>query len=222
MADERAALEWWSVYHDANIGIATGDTSGLVVVDVDLAGLETMENLERLYGELAPTWAAETGSGGLHLYYRMPGLDVRNSAGAVGPGIDVRGNGGYVVAPPSRHASGNPYRWQDAWHPSRVALGDVPDWLLKKMVPGSARTGAAPLPRIIREGMRNTWLASGAGTMRRRGFGEAAILAALRVENRERCDPPLADRELERIAKSIDRYAPAPVPNAGARFAAIA
>lgn len=209
MADERAAGEWWSSYHDANIGIATGDPSGIVVVDVDLAGLATLANLERLHGDVTPTWTAETGSGGMHLYYRMPRLDVRNSVGAVGPGIDVRGNGGYVIAPPSVHIGGGRYFWWEGRHPRYVEMADVPDWLLKKMVPGGKSKEAPPLPAVLKEGTRNSWLTSGAGTMRRRGFCEGAILAALKVENRARCKPPLADEEVEKIARSIDRYAPA-------------
>jgi putative DNA primase/helicase len=209
LADEGAVAQWWAVYADANIGIATGDASGIVVVDVDPPGLATFGNLERLHGEVPPTWAAETGSGGLHLYYRMPPLDVRNSAGAVGPGIDVRGNGGYVIAPPSRHLTGRRYRWQDAWHPRRLPLAAVPDWLLKKMLPPGAARQAPPLPAVLREGTRNSWLASAAGTMRRRGFCDAAVLAALKVENATRCRPPLGDDEVARIARSIGRYDPA-------------
>lgn len=205
-ADERATVEWWSVYPDANIGIATGDVSGIVVIDVDLPGLDTLNNLERIYGDLTATWAAQTGSGGLHLYYRMPNLDIRNSAGAIGPGIDVRGNGGYVVAPPSLHVSGQRYQWQEGWHPRKVELASVPEWFLKKMIPGGRTRQSQVLPRTLTEGTRNTWLASAAGTMRRRGFGQTAIAAALKVENRERCKPPLDDREIDKIAWSVARY----------------
>ncbi|HEY7119674.1 MAG TPA: bifunctional DNA primase/polymerase [Tepidisphaeraceae bacterium] len=199
--------QWWAVYPDANIGVATGDASGVVVIDVDLRGEDTFDHLTERYGELAPTWMAETGSGGIHLWYQMPAADIRNSASAIGPGIDVRANGGYVVAPPSRHISGGAYCWDELWHPDRIALGVLPDWLLGKVIPGGAHA-ASPLPRVLTEGMRNTWLASAAGTMRRRGFGEAAITAALRIENRERCKPALDEREIVRIARSIGRYEP--------------
>lgn len=205
--DTMAITQWWAVYPDANIGVATGEASGVIVVDVDPGGADTLDHLKARYGELSPTWMVETGSGGIHLYYEMPAADVRNSASAIGPGIDVRGNGGYVVAPPSQHVSGARYRWDDVWHPRLIALGGLPEWLLVKMVPGGMRA-TAPLPRVLTEGTRNTWLASAAGTMRRRGFGENAIAAALKVENRERCRPPLDDREVERIARSIVRYEP--------------
>lgn len=221
-SDPRDVEQWWAVYPDANIGIATGDVSGVLVLDVDLEGTDTLANLERLYGDLGPTWSVATGSGGMHLWFRMPNVDIRNSASAIGPGLDVRGNGGYVVAPPSIHLSGNRYRWAEGWHPTKVDLAEVPEWLLKKMAPVQSLRAANPLPNIIKEGMRNTWMASAAGAMRRKGFGEAAILAALRVENRVRCTPPLDDRELERIARSIERYAPAPTFTAGGQYVASA
>lgn len=206
--DEQTAMQWWTGWPDANIGLATGDPSGIVVVDIDLPGMDTITNLERIHGDLSPTWAVETGSGGIHLYYRMPNADIRNSAGAVGPGIDIRGTGGYVIAPPSLHLSGRQYQWQDGWNPRKVQMAQLPDWLLKKMIPVGVKQ-APPIPAVLKEGVRNSWLASGAGTMRRRGFSESAILAALKAENRARCKPPLDEGEVERIARSIHRYEPA-------------
>jgi putative DNA primase/helicase len=187
---------------------------------VDTHGADTLFNLERIHGDLPATWVAQTGSGGYHYWFRMPNADVRNSASSIGPGIDVRANGGYVVAPPSLHKSGYRYKWTESWHPDLNPIADVPDWLLKKMAPAQMLRSSNPLPKIITEGMRNTWMASAAGAMRRKGFGESAIAAALRAENRERCKPPLDDREIERIARSIERYAPAPTFTAGGRFLA--
>lgn len=204
--DEMTVRQWWLLFPDANIGIATGDPSAIVVVDVDAGGEDTLGHLEERHGELGATWLVNTGSGGMHLYYRMPSADVRNSAGAIGPGVDVRGNGGYVIAPPSLHVSGGHYRWDDNWHPRKVRMADLPEWLLNRMVPQGSRRAAAPLPQVLKEGVRNSWLTSAAGTMRRRGFGQTAITAALKAENRERCKPPLDDREVERIAYSIMRY----------------
>jgi putative DNA primase/helicase len=225
LCDPRAVMEWWGGWPDANIGLATGDVSNLLVVDIDPAngGDDAIANLEARFGELEPTWSVATGSGGTHLYYRMPNADIRNSASAVGPGIDIRANGGYVVAPPSRHISGGKYRWgKGEWGPNEGILGEVPEWLLKRLAPAKTLQSSSSLPRIVKEGTRNVWMASAAGAMRRKGFGEGAILAALRFENRERCSPPLDDRELERIAHSIERYAPAPTFTAGQRFIASA
>jgi hypothetical protein len=100
------------------LAIRTGAPSGLVVVDVDPAngGAASLAGLVAL-GLTPPTRFVRTGSGGLHLYYRHPGAHTRipNSAGLLSPGVDVRADGGYVVAPPSRHPrTGRPYVWADA------------------------------------------------------------------------------------------------------------
>lgn len=218
--DDATITQWWAGFPDANIGITTGDASGIVVVDIDIkaGGDITLDDLQRRFGALEPTWCVETGSGGIHLYYRMPDADVRNSAGMIGPGIDVRGNGGYVVAPPSLHASGERYRWSRDWHPNTVPLAELPPWLLERMMPPSSRRAAPPIPHRIPEGMRNTMLTSVAGSMRRRGLDRAAILAALKITNATRCDPPLPDWEVERIAQSIERYPPEPMLSLGRRY----
>ena len=92
-------------------------------------GLATLAGLERQYGPLPRTPAQRTGSGGEHRLFRMNGVDVRNSAGKLGPGIDVRGNGGYIVLPPSVHPCGGIYKWLDDAHPADVEPADAPEWL---------------------------------------------------------------------------------------------
>jgi hypothetical protein len=110
---------------DANVGIATGDASGLLVVDLD--GPEGLESWKRLAVQHA--WpndlVARTGSGGWHVFYRCP-EGAKNSAKKLGPGLDTRGDGGYVVAPPSIHPSGNRYEWV-----RMVRLHDAPARLLE-------------------------------------------------------------------------------------------
>jgi hypothetical protein len=224
--DLDAVARWWRRWPDANIAVATGTISGFWVLDVDSGhgGLETIEALEVEHGELEPTWCTETGGDGLHLWFRLGNTVVRNSAGRLGPGLDVRGEGGYVVAPPSRHHSGRRYRWADAWHPTRVDLAPAPPWLLhllqrhgpQELVPPDAapigkKLGGnqfETLPEVIAEGARNAALTSLAGAMRRKGAGEHAIVAALLVENAARCRPMLAEDEVARIARSVCRYAP--------------
>jgi hypothetical protein len=107
---------WWDLWPEANIGIATGAGSGIFVVDVDAknGGIESLAALEAENGPLPRTVEVLTGSGGgsKHLYFKLPdSLIIRNSASKIAPGIDVRGEGGYVVAPPSRHVSGRCYRF---------------------------------------------------------------------------------------------------------------
>ncbi|MBW8036371.1 MAG: DUF3987 domain-containing protein, partial [Planctomycetes bacterium] len=147
-----------------------------------------------------------TGGGGRHLYFAHPGGDVRNSAGTLGEGLDVRGHHGYVVAPPSNHASGGEYRWKA--DPRAVELAVCPQWVLGKNVSKSKTTGENEHGEAIAEGKRNDVLTSLAGTMRNRGLGHAAILAALQAENAEKCKPPLDDAEVEQIARSVSRYEP--------------
>ena len=110
---EEAILRgWWDQWPSANVGIVTGARSGLVVLDVDPknGGLDTLRRLETEQGPLPSTPTVVTGSGGLHLYFLHLGTRVPNRAGLF-PGIDLRGDGGFVVAPPSQHALGH-YRWK--------------------------------------------------------------------------------------------------------------
>lgn len=108
--DSATVVEEWTRHPNANVGVATGSVSGLVVIDVDPGGDATIEALKRTLGPLPPTFVALTPKGA-HAYFRHPGIEVRCSAGRLGPGVDVRADGGYVVAPPSRTHEGE-YRWR--------------------------------------------------------------------------------------------------------------
>lgn len=196
---------WWGMWEAANIGLATGEASGCFIVDIDPrhGGDDTLKALLGQHGPLErKVWAA-TGGGGWHLYFRHPGFPVKSRANALGPGVDVKGEGGYVVAPPSRHASGKLYEWGDF-----DELPEAPEWLLNLL------SVAAPSPAFVSEGEpiaeggRNQTLTSMAGSMRRRGMLEEAIYAALSVENEQRCQPPLPDMDVRKIAHSVSRYSP--------------
>jgi hypothetical protein len=97
----------------ANIGIRTGPESGVWVLDLDgKDGIQEFEEWEAEHGLLPKTWTARSGSGGRHLYYAYPAdLEIKNSAKVVGRSIDVRGAGGYIIAPPSLHVEGT-YEWE--------------------------------------------------------------------------------------------------------------
>jgi hypothetical protein len=180
----------------ANVGIPTGAESGLVVVDVDgrNGGRQTLAGLE-----LPDTLTVETGDG-LHFYYQHPGGAVPSNSGIL-PGIDRKADGGYVVAPPSLHANGRRYRFTDD-HP----LAALPAFCLNgKQSSFATGTPGARIP----QGKRNATLASLGGTMRAKGITEDAIRAALLAENAARCDPPLGEADVARIAASVARYAPA-------------
>jgi len=121
-ADPAQAARWWSMWPEANIGIVCGAVSGLVVIDVDGPdGEETLEALEADIGPLPETVEALTGKG-RHLYFNHPGVEIRPSAGVLGSALDVRGDGGYVVGPPSLHYTGRRYEWEVAFHPGRPSV----------------------------------------------------------------------------------------------------
>jgi Bifunctional DNA primase/polymerase, N-terminal len=119
---------WWGRWPDANVGVPTGKGSGLLVLDVDPrdGGPESLATLERENGPLPETARARTGGGGVHVFFRYPAeKEVRNSAGWLGPGLDVRGEGGYVLVPPSR--TQGPYEWIDRSRPVEAA------WLIERL-----------------------------------------------------------------------------------------
>ncbi len=125
-ADASSVTAWWRRWPDANVGVPTGERSGLLVLDVDsdAGGPDSLVLLERLNGPLPRTAKGRTGGGGVHVFFRYPSSEtVRNSAGRLGPGLDVRGEGGYVVVPPSRTQGA--YEWLD-----RAPLAEA-EWLLR-------------------------------------------------------------------------------------------
>ena len=209
--DESQIRKWWAQWPDANIGHPTGSH---VVLDVDGAeGEAALAALETKHGELPATLTARTGRG-RHLYFAANGVRVRNSAGKLGPHLDVRGEGGYVILPPSVHQTGKLYEWVDR----HIEAAPLPEWFAALLVE-SARSETEP-PREasavaggrVREGQRNTHLTSLAGTMRRRGMSQDAILAGLLAENVKACAPPLPETEVRGIVKSIGKKEPSASP----------
>jgi len=186
----------------SGVGIVTGHLSGVLVLDVD--GPEGEAELQKHGHPVTPM--VRTQSGGLHLYFKHPEHHVGTGI-RVAPGLDVKAGGGYVVAPPSVGPNGEPYEWIVS--PEEAELAEAPAWLIDLLERERPKGPAGPVGERIPEGRRNKDLASIAGTMRRRGMGEAEILAALRVANEQRCEPPLEAGEVEKIAASVARYEPA-------------
>lgn len=201
-ADEEQVRSWWSKWPDANVAIATG--TGLVVLDVDPDKGGTSNGLD-----LPDARRSVTGSGGEHWYMLSDGQPVPNSVELVGPGLDVRGEGGYVIAPPSLHESGRRYEWDTGGGEMNEP---APKWFLasarqKRQV--AALEGPAAADAFV-SGGRNDAMTAMAGSMRRKGFGAPAITAALLQENAARCRPPLDEPEVRRIAEGVARrYQPA-------------
>lgn len=205
--DETTIRGWWRAQPNAGIGIATGSTSGIVVLDVDGAtGERSLSALQSRTGTLPATAEVKTARG-RHLYFAFPaGQTIRCSVGKLGSGLDVRSDGGYVIAPPSVHPTGAMYEWV---HERPLAPFPVPPALLLDEASGTP-PGHPRADEKICEGTRNATLASLAGSMRRRGMNKEGIRAALLAENAAKCDPPLPENEVGQIAASISRYRPTP------------
>lgn len=203
-------VEWFRRWPDANIAVVTGVVSGLAVLDIDPRhGADaSLTQLTREHGGLAETVEARTGGGGRHLYFAHPGELLHNRVGIVA-GVDLRGDGGYVVAPPSVHASGEPYRWERSADVCRLA--PLPDWLKHTASDDRSHRGH-PLThwrRLLREGVgageRNNTIASLAGHLLWHGVDPAVTMELLLSWNTARCRPPLESEEVVRTVESIVR-----------------
>lgn len=195
---------------NANVAVATGGASGFFAVDVDVkngVGWTGLEAFESRYGKLPETLTIETPSGGKHFLYAYPnGPTIGNKGNVDKLQIDVRGEGGYVLAPPSLLRSGRGYRVAHD-----VPIAPAPERLLSRLAKGEgvpSVAAASSVTAAIPEGGRNSTLCSIAGTLRRRGANEEAIIGALHAFNEAQCKPPLDASEVERIARSVVRYAP--------------
>lgn len=185
---------WWGKHDGANIGLATGEQAGVIVLDVD-----GPEGLASLADKAMPTTRFVATGKGVHYYFNHPGFKVKNSVRKLGKGLDIRSDGGYVIAPPSKHASGSVYTWNDA----DAELADIPLWLREALLDDATGAFGGDDSVKIELGGRNTYLTSKAGTLRRAGFGIDAIRAALIQHNAAKCEPPLDSDEIEKIVQSI-------------------
>lgn len=214
--DEARIRAWWAATPAAGVGIATGEVSGILVLDVDprAGGDEELRAHTAKHGLLPTTVACVTGGGGSHFYFAAPSPCPRSFD--LAPGLEIKATGSYVVAPFSIHPSGRRYEWEPGFAPGPRPLAAAPAWLLspngyRKTQPTPAfEEGAAGYS----EGARNKALASLAGTMQRRGMAPEAVLQALLVENALQCHPPLPESEVRAVVASITtRYAPSdPLP----------
>lgn len=208
---EDEVRKWWRQWPTANIGILTGAVSGILGIDVD--GQEGYASL-KAGGTLRATPVATTGKGE-HIYCQYPGAGIGNKV-RFAPGLDLRGEAGYLVAPPSVHASGRVYAWRLS--PENVPLAPAPDWLLKMIgLAGAAAGEKAPNPDGwvreallgVTEGQRNQTAAKLIGHYLRQGIASEEITALLLLwdaNNR----PPLGaervrDTVLSVVTTAVDR-----------------
>ena len=207
---EPGIIERWFKASPWNIGIVTGNKSGIIVADVDPrhGGDQSIAELEDKNGSLPKTWEFLTGGGGRHLVFRHPSGMVLNSAGKLGHGIDIRGENGFIVAPPSLHICGRPYAISVDLHPDDIPLADAPDWLIE-FVKGDARVGSKPeiwrkrIGSKINAGQRNDFLTRIAGLLLAHGIDAHVCLSLILSLNITHCTPPLPEREILDIVVSI-------------------
>lgn len=208
--DSSAIKKWWKQWPDANIGIACGKESNLIVLDID------GEEGERVVSKLGTPKTATVITGkGRQLYFKYPGFAVKNRVGAWKQ-LDSRGGGGYVVAPGSLHASGKLYYFEEGMSPEDAPPAGAPKWWLDEVREGSVGNGNGShsngdakdgAKKLVIEGRRNATLASIAGSLRDKGLSANLIKAALIEYNQAHCKPPLDEAEIEQIAASYGRYA---------------
>jgi Bifunctional DNA primase/polymerase, N-terminal/Primase C terminal 1 (PriCT-1) len=203
--DPRKIHMWWKRWPNANIAVPTGERSGVLVVDVDHpAGLDA---LEAEHGRLPETRTHSTGSGGMHYLFEYPdSAEIRNSAGKLAEGLDVRGEGGYTIVPPSRTTQ--PYEVLDT-----LPLAALPAWLREiitepKRTTDKVRsiTTATSIgvdgPPIL-EGGRDDTLARIAGRLHDGTRSLEDLAGELLEINTQRCEPPLPDQQVVKVARSI-------------------
>ncbi len=205
--------DWWRQCPDANVGIATGALSRLVVLDVDPrhGGDDSLAALLREHGDFPETVENLTGGGGRHLVFVHPGVHVPNRAG-LALGLDVRGDGGFIVAPPSLHLSGRRYLWAIGFRPDETPLAELPAWFLERLCHGQTDGEARPTDEwvaLVRDGanagQRNDAVARLAGYLLRRRPAPRVVLELLRAWNESRCRPRLSDDEITKTVDSIAR-----------------
>lgn len=208
--DLNTVTGWFDMWGNANLGIVTGKNSGIVVLDVDdkNGGKDSLSKLTEENWILPDTPISHTGGGGMHYIFSYPGFEISNSAGKLGSGLDIRADGGQICAPPSIHATGKQYKWDEHFKPSRFHPAPMPQWLLDLLIYDKKIAQVKPTDErdFYEAGTRNSSLMSLAGTMHRRNMAKETIYIALQSENERRCYPPLPDEEIQTIVESVSKY----------------
>ncbi|MGO9885159.1 MAG: bifunctional DNA primase/polymerase [Solirubrobacteraceae bacterium] len=203
--DGQTITRWFTAWPEANVAVTTGAPAGIVVLDVDGDnGAESLRALERQHGALPRTASIVTPRGGQHYYFAHPGEEVPNSVSKLGADLDIRGDGGYVLVPPSTGPSGRKYEPDD-----RCAIAPVPDWLQKAVRrphTNGERTPASEWVAIVRDGLRrgerNHGLARLTGHLLAKDVDARLVRELAQLVN-ARCKPPLEADEVDRVVESI-------------------
>jgi Bifunctional DNA primase/polymerase, N-terminal/Primase C terminal 1 (PriCT-1) len=206
--DQGLIREWWQCNPEYNIGVVTGAISGIFVVDLDGSSAHSaLAKLEFEYGELPHTIEVITARG-RHKYFHWPARPLRNSTSKIGPGIDIKADGGYVLAPPSVHPSGRRYCWLVN---GAREFAPAPEWLLDQAQAAATTTGTCTpashwqrlLANPIIEGTRDNSLAKLAGYLLRHRIDPQLTLELLQSVNITHCTPALSSEDVTRIVNSI-------------------
>ena len=204
--DADRVVAYWSKVPLANLAVRTGQESGLIVLDVDVdkGGAETLKALEAKFEKLPPTLTVVTPSGGSHFYFRHPGHEIRNTVDVPGVGLDIRGDGGYVVAPPSAVGERR-YEIDD-----ELPVAEVPDWLangLRQYQVNQATRGKGVWSETIRrgvsEGARNAEMTSLVGKLVSSNMSSEQVGIVAHSINTSHCRPPLMAREIDTLVASV-------------------
>jgi hypothetical protein len=222
--DPAVVADWWTRYPQANIGMPTGAASGLVVLDVDIDptvgknGEQTLAALLKGREPLPQTLEVKTPRGGRHIYFKNPNYRIPCSTGKLGPGLDVRGEGGYVLLPPSKTKYGR-YEYL-----KRVPIAELPGWLKDLMVaaggaahsldarapsavPGIPPTVARELESGAPQGERNDRAFKVAVLLRDEGHSEEEAFSRV-LEFARKCNPPLPEPEARAVVRSAFKSPP--------------
>ena len=185
--------KWMEMFPEMNIGIVTGKISNLIVVDIEAGGKTD---------GLPSTVIAKTGGGGWHYYYKHPGVEVKNAT-RIRELTDIRGDGGYVVAPPSLHPSGNSYEWLVPF--GKIALADLPTWVFAEKQTTVFTKDWPAIANGVNKGSRNTDAASFVGKILHDLSTELWTTTGwdATVAWNQRNNPPMSEKELRAVFESI-------------------
>lgn len=208
--------EWWAIHPNANVGIATGQVSGgLVAIDMDVDKEKDKDGYHTFtkwcddnFLILPDSWLSITGRGGYHLFYKSA-FPVPSKIGWL-EDVDIRADGGYVVAPPSIHPNGTRYEWEQAPDEYELITSDDTEveFIFNSVLVDNKAGKAEPLkvPEEIPEGHRDEYMFKLACKYQAMGMSDSEMMAALMVANKERCKPPLSDKEIQKKLKQAQKY----------------
>jgi len=204
--DAATITEWWTKWPNANIGLKTGKSSGLMVLDLDgEKGVASLRKLEEKFGPLLVTLTSITGRG-KHFYFTHPGHLIKHSQEAcaeiLGPGLEIKADGkaDCITAPPSVHVNGHVYKWVDANTPIVAA----PNWLLDLLTVEDVFTATqAGDSDDIPEGQRNNRMYVEVCDLFKSGKSQDSILRTALQINQTKCKPPLGEVEIRGMVASV-------------------